>query len=201
MATTKGSLSARLPHSSLRRGLVASALVLVLVLAGCSVLQGFVSTIRALDRAGFGTPDIQLDGNDSYRVTVSKDTDDLAAAAAEAAGVVWRELPLRIERLEVSCGNGFGGRGTYAADRAELQERFGPRDPALDAGVQEGDLRTLGIVVIAMLVGGVVVLVGIVILVVVLIRRSRRRSPPPGPPGPPPVWETQHPPPGYGPPP
>lgn len=176
-------------------------LALVVALAGCSVLQGFVSTIRALDRAGFGTPDIQFDTDGSYRVTVSKDTEDLEAAAAEAAGVVWRELPLRIDRLEVSCGNGFGGRGTYAADRAELEERFGPRDPALDAGVQEGDLRTLGIVVVALIAGGLVILFGIAILIVILIRRSRRRSPPPGPPEPPPVWETQHPPPGYGPPP
>ncbi len=51
----------------------------------------------------------------------------LAAAAAEAAGVVWRELPLRIERLEVSCGNGFGGRGTYAADRGAAGALRAPR--------------------------------------------------------------------------
>lgn len=172
---------------------------LMLALAGCGVVQGFVSTVRALDRAGFGTPDIQVDSGDSYRVTVEKDTEDLDAAAAEAAGVVWRELPLRIEHLEVSCGNGYGGRGVYDADRAELERRFGARDPALDEGVRKGDLRTVALVLIGLFVGGLLVLAGIIVLVVVLIRRSRRSSPPPGPPGPP-GWGTQPPPPGYGPP-
>ncbi len=166
-------------------------------MAGCSLAEGFVSTVRALDRAGFGTPDIEVDSGDSFRVTVAKDAEDLDAAAAEAAGVVWRELPLRIEGLEVVCNNGFGGRGTYAADRAELERRFGPRDPALDEGFQESDLRTVAFVVLALFLGGLLVLAGIVVLIVVLVRRNRRRGPPhPGPPG----WGTQPPPPGYGPP-
>ncbi len=197
MATFPGSLTTRRPHGRSSCALVACALMLAL--AGCGVVQGFVSTVRALDRAGFGTPDIQVDSGDSYRITVEKDTEDLDAAAAEAAGVVWRELPLRIERLEVSCGNGYGGRGVYTADRPELERRFGARDPALDEGVRKGDLRTVALVLIGLFVGGLLVLAGIVVLVVVLIRRSRRGSPPPGPPGPP-GWGTQPPPPGYGPP-
>lgn len=170
---------------------------LALVVAGCSLAEGFVSTVTALDEAGFGTGNIEVDSGDSFTVTVSKDSDDLDAAAAEAAGVVWRELPLRIDGLEVVCTNGFGGRGTYSADRAELERRFGPRDPALDEGIQESDLRTVAIVVIALFVGGLLLLAGIVVLIVILVRRNRGRGPQhPGPPG----WGTQPPPPGYGPP-
>ncbi|MEO5678375.1 MAG: hypothetical protein ABIS47_01795 [Acidimicrobiales bacterium] len=164
----------------------------VLALAGCGLLRAGVSTIKALDRAGFGVPDVQVDGGDSFRVTVKKDTEDLDGAAAEAAGVVWRELPFRIEHLQVTCRNGFGGRGIYVADRDELERRFGPRDPALDKGVQDSDVRTAVLVVLGLVVGGLLVLVGIIVLIVVLVRRSRR--PPPPPPG----WGTQPPPPGYG---
>lgn len=168
---------------------------LVLVLSGCSVIRGAVSTIRALDRAGFSASDIQPGtGTDSWEVTVQKkDAEDLDAAAADAAAVVWRELPLRIERLEVTCGNGFGGKGSFTADRGELERRFGPRPSALDEGIREDDVRTIAIVVAVLLVIGVAVLIGIVVLVVVLVRRNRRRNPPPGP------WGTQPPPPGYGP--
>jgi len=173
---------------------------LALVLGGCSLARGFVSTVRALDKAGFGTPGIEVSSGDSVRVTVSKDAEDLDAAAAEAAGVVWRELPLRIEELRVTCNNGFGGSGVFTADRAELERRFGPRDPDLDKGFQESDARTAVVVVLALFGGGLLVLAGIVVLIVVLVRHNRGRRPPPGPPGPPPGWVTQPPPPGYRPP-
>jgi len=174
-------------------------IVMALALTGCGVAQGFLSTVRALDAAGFGTPRVEVEAGDRVRVTVTKDTDDLDGAAVEAARVVWQELPLRIGELRVICNNGFGGSGGLTADRSELERRFGPRDPALDEGFQESDVRTAVVVVLALVGGGLVVLVGIVVLVVVLVRRSRRRSPPPGPPGPPPGWGTQPPPPGYGP--
>ncbi len=178
--------------------LIAAAALAALVIAGCGLAKGFVSTVEELDRAGFGSPDVELDGRDAYRVTVTKDVEDLSAAAADAASVVWRELPLRIERLEVACTNGFGGEGTYTADRGELERRFGPRDPSLDEGFQESDLRTIGLVVLGLFLGGLVLLAAIVVLIVVLVRRNRRRRPP----GPPAStgWGTQPPPPGYGPP-
>lgn len=172
---------------------------LLLLVAGCGVVQGTVSTVRALDRAGFSSPQIRLDVGESVRVEVEKDTEDLNAAAIEAAGVVWSNLPLRVEGLDVTCENGFGGRGTYQADRTELEQRFGARDPDLDRGFEESDLRTVGIVVVVVLVGGLLVLTGIIILIVVLVRRSKKRNPPPAPPGPPPGWGTQPPPPDYRP--
>ena len=83
-----------------RTGLVLAGVLLAL-LAGCGVVRGTITTVTALDDAGFGIPDIQLDaGDDGVRVSVQKDTEDLAAGAAEAAEVVWDNLPLPIERME-----------------------------------------------------------------------------------------------------
>jgi len=176
----------------------------LLVVAGCGavegVVRGTVSTIRLLDDKGFDSPQIQPRGGDVVLVTVTtKDSEDLEAAAVEAASVVWGNLPLRIERLEVTCRNGFGGRGAYRADRAELEQRFGARDLTLDDGFDSVEPRTVAIVVGAVVLAGLLVLAGIVILIVVLVRRRRRGSPPGGPPGPPTGWETQPPPPGYRP--
>lgn len=183
-------------------GLVLAAVLLLM--AGCGavggVVRGTVSTIRLLDDKGFDNPQIQPRGGDVVLVNVTtKDSEDLDAAAIEAAGVVWGNLPLRIERLEVTCRNGFGGRGAYRADRAELEQRFGARDPTLDEGFDTVEPRTIAIVAGAVVLGGLLVLAGLIVLVVVLVRRNRKRRTPPGPQGPPPGWETQPPPPGYRP--
>lgn len=170
---------------------------LLLLAAGCSVVQGTVSTVRALSGGGFGSPQIQLDPGDAVRVTVVKDTEDLDGAAAEAAGLVWAKLPLRVERLDVTCKNGFGGRAIFRADRAELERRFGSRDPALDEALQRIDSRSVVLVAGAVLLGGLLVLGGIIVLIVVVVRRNRKRLPPPGPPGPPSGWDPQPPPPRY----
>jgi len=183
-------MAARRPRG---KGLAAIA-ALALVLAGCGLVKGTISTVRALQSAGFSSARIKTGDQDVFEVKVRKDTEDLPAAATEAAGVVWRKLPLRIERLEVTCENGFGGKGTFAADRAQLEERFGTRDPDLDRGFQTGDARTIAIVLGVLVVAGLLVLGGIVVLVVVLVRRNRQRNPPPGPPP-----FSQAPPPGYGP--
>lgn len=203
------------------RPLALLALVVLVLLvgagAGCGYIRDTISTYTELSDAGFEADpsDVRTDGG-VVEARVEKDIEDLDAAAAEAAGILWRHLPERIDRLEVTCTNGFGGRGAYAADRAELEARFGPRDPDLDLGVQDDDLRTVGFVVLGLFVGGLVVLGLIVTIVVVSIRRSRRRRPPPGPPGwppppgpPGPPWPpgpgpggevSQPPPPHYGPP-
>ncbi len=193
------SLPGRRPLGNRRLRLLAALALVAVAAAGCSLAQGFVSTVNELGAAGFTSPDIEMEGVDSFRVSVTRDTEDLGTAAAEAAGVVWRELPVRIERLEVVCTNGFGGEGTYAADRAELEQRFGPRDPSLDEGFQESDARTIAAVLLGLFLGGLLILGAIVVLIVVLVRRNRRRGPPPGPPGSP-GWGAQPPPPGYGPP-
>ena len=174
--------------------------LLVLAATGCGVVRGTISTVRALQKAGFSSATIHPRTGDTIAVEVKKDTEDLDLAAADAAGVVWRKLPLRVERLEVTCGNGFGGKGRFAADRAGLEQRFGARDPVLDRGFQESDFRTVAIVLGVLFLGGLLVLAGVIVLVVVLVRRNRGRTPPPGPPPPPAGrWQgaSQPPPPGY----
>ena len=195
----------RSPHST-RRPLHRVALglgvvaALLLGLVGCGVAKGFISTIRALDEAGFSASSVQPESGDTVAVEVKKDADDLDVAAADAAKVVWENLPLPIERLEVTCTNGFGGEGTYAADRVELERRFGTRDPDLDRGLQGNDLRNAGLLIAGLFLVGLLALGGIVTLIIVLASRARKRKPPPGPPPPgaPGGWGTQPPPPGYG---
>lgn len=178
--------------------LVPPLVALVLLLGACGVVKGFVATLADLEQAGFNAPGINQVGDETV-VTVEKDAEDLDAAAADAAEVVWDRLPLRIERMDVTCDNGYGGSGTFVAQRSELEQRFGTRDPALDRGFQESDFRTVGLVVLGLVFGGLVVLAGILVLILVLVRRSRRRNQPPGPPGPPGAWGQVPPPPGYGP--
>jgi hypothetical protein len=110
-----------------------------------------------------------------------------------------------VARLEVTCRNGFGGKGSFAADREELEQRFGPRDPELDRGIKDSDVRNAVLVIGGLLAFGLLVLIGGGVLIFVLVRRNRRRRPPPGSFGPGPQgpggWGPQPPPPGYGPPP
>lgn len=204
MATLPPLASRRRPpaRESVGLGLVA---VLLLAGAGCGVAKGFLSTVQALDKAGFTASSVQPGSGDTVVVEVrNKDAEDLDVAAADAAKVVWQNLPLPIQRLEVTCTNGYGGRGDFAADRAELEQRFGARNPELDRGFEGNDLRTAGLVLAVLLVVGLLVLGGIVTLIVVLTKRARKRNAPQGPPGPPGGaggWGPQPPPPGYGPPP
>ena len=197
--TVRPPRSARPP---LRRAAVGLGVItaLLLGLVGCGVARGFISTIRALDEAGFSASSVQPESGDRVVVEVKKDAEDLDVAAADAARVVWENLPLPIERLEVNCTNGFGGEGTFAADRVELERRFGARDPDLDRGLQGDDLRNAGLLIAGLFVVGLLVLGGIVTLIIVLAARARKRKAPPGPPppGPPGGWGPQPPPPGYG---
>ena len=186
--------------------------VLGLAAPACSSFRASFATTKALVEAGYsvGPTDISSRDDDGWVVRVEKDTEDLSAAATEAARIVWRELSLRIDRLEVRCGNGFGGEGRFVAGRAELEQRFGPRDPDLDRRTQAEEEQLAALIVVGLLAGGLVLCAGIALLVVLLVRRSRRRKPPPGPwgpggPGGPPAppWPggevSQPPPPRYGP--
>jgi hypothetical protein len=180
-----------------RLAVLALCLAFLAVASGCSVVRGTISTFTALGKAGFQNPQVDTSGGDVVKVRVRRDTEDLTAAARQAAEIVWDNLPLPITRLTVVCENGFGGTGTYSGDRLELEAAFGPRDPKLDTPVQDAELRKLGLVVIGVVLFGVVALVAIVVTIVLLVRRNRRQSQPPPPP---PGWYPGGPVPPYHPP-
>jgi hypothetical protein len=148
--------------------------LLCLGLAGCSVVKGTITTLQALNDAGFTNANVSQGAGDSVEVRVRRDDADLPGAARRAAEIVWHKFPLRIDHLTVVCENGFGGRGTFAADREELIGAFGARDPVLDKGVQEAELRNIGLIVLAIAAVGVLILVAIVIGIVLLVRRNKR---------------------------
>jgi len=187
-----------------RTAALAAVIVLGLALGGCSVLQATYPTSQALDEEGFRSAAFKEGDGDTWVVTVEKDVDDLDAGAADAAGVVWRELPYRVERLEVRCGNGFGGKGAFEAERAELERRFGARDPDLDRGPEGWSASAITAVLIGLVVVGLVVLGGIGLVIVAAARRSRQQRPPPTAGGPAEQEAdgevSQPPPPRYGPP-
>jgi predicted small secreted protein len=118
-----------------RRLLAVAALVACsLGLPGCRTIQDLRATGRALERAGYR--DVAVSARSGGGVDVV--TVHAAAAPGQdpdrAAGVVWRTLAVRFDRLVVWVGTGPAS--SYAYD--DLAVRFGPRDPALDRG-QVGD--------------------------------------------------------------
>lgn len=172
-------------------------LAAALVVAACGAVGGTISTFRALGEAGYSNPQLSSTGGE-ISMTVRRDAEDLDAAAARAAEIVWRKLPFPIDTLTVVCENGFGGQGSFRATRAELEAAFGERDPKLDEPVSDSELRRVGLIALALLLLGLAVLAAIVVTIVVLVRRSRRSAhrpppPPPLPPPPPPPASPYHP--------
>ena len=165
-------------------------LVLVAVaaamLAGCDLATGTVRTATELERAGIDNPNLNYDGGTA---TLHYDADpnalDARAEQDQAAAIIWRNLPFRIERIVITSDSGaFPTERDYTRD--QLEQELGPRPANLDRSV--GDIARR-----ATLIAGVValvVLVLIVLVIVLVVRAVRRRPPaqpapawPQGPPG------------------
>lgn len=162
-------------------------------LAGCGTVSAINDTEKALTDDGFrdvtisfAPTDIEID---RFQMSASRHQDLRGIEAVERAEeIVWNEFPRRFDRLEVRVGTESG-----AADRAELEARFGPRDPELDDksigdDVEEGfRLFGIGAAIVAGL--GVLSCIGVIVLIVVLVTRSSRKRReqwvwyPPPPPG------------------
>ncbi|WP_300011569.1 hypothetical protein [Pseudonocardia sp.] len=141
------------------------------VLAGCGAVSAAADLSAALGRAGYPDVGVSLNstnGVDGVVVTTGPHPTLTGEAAFDGvAQVVWAELPRRIDRIDIEVGAESAG-----IDRANLEARFGPRDPALDEATIGGDVAgTLGVVGVVLLAVPVLV----VVLVVLLVRRSRRR--------------------------
>jgi hypothetical protein len=178
------------------RGLRLLALVVAVVVlpAGCDLATGTVRTATELEDAGIRNPDLRYDNGDA-RVEY-----DPAGGALErlreqdqAAEVVWRNLPFRLDRITVVA------RAEAVLDqrdypRAVLEERFGPRPAGLDRS--PGDIARR--ILLWATVGGLLLLL-VVVLIIVLVVRAVRRHPSPQPAG---AWQPPSPQPwgrpGYG---
>ena len=205
-----------------RRALVLVVLAAAL-LAGCDLATGTLRTATELEKAGIHNPNLQYDGGTA---TLEYDADpnplDARAEQDQAAAIIWRNLPFRVERVTVVDRGGELPSRDYP--RAELEQRLGPRPAGLDRSVEDIARRATLIAVVVSLV----VLVLVIVVILLVVRAVRRRPTPqpagpwaqpgapqpwgqpgPGPrpgwgqPGPPPPqqpWGTQPPPPTWPPP-
>ncbi|MGI5127585.1 hypothetical protein ACQEVB_12305 [Pseudonocardia sp. CA-107938] len=171
----------------MRRARLLGIALLAVLLAGCGALQTTLDMSGRLQKDGFRSASVLLNSKNGHDVvTVRAEGHDTLRgddAFDRAARIVWQELPLRFDELQVTIAG-----ETARAARQDLEDAFGSRNPALDQRSigQEigGGFVTVGIVVLVVFVVGTI---GIVLLVVWLVRRSQRRraSAPPWPPRPP----------------
>jgi hypothetical protein len=110
------------------------------------------------------------------------DPEDEAERAAE---VVWTVFPLRFDLLRIELLGSFEG-AVSTFTYGELDELFGPRNPALDEKALGDDVVRTGVGIAAVLaIGGFLFLGALTLAVVLAVRSSRRRkgvTPPPWPP-------------------
>jgi hypothetical protein len=164
----------------------------VALLAGCELATGTVRTATELEEAGIGNPNLQYDGG-TATLEYDADPNPLEARAEQdqAAAIIWRNLPFRIDEIVVTDDG--GGVPSREYPRALLEQTLGPRPAGLDRSVEDIARRATLIAVVVALV----VLV-LVIVVIVLVVRAVRRRPTPQPAGP---WGQPGAQPGWGQPP
>jgi hypothetical protein len=156
------------------------ALVLVAVaaalLAGCDLATGTVRTAAELEDAGIGNPNLQYDRQGTATLEFDADPNPLEARAEQdqAAAIIWRHLPFRIEQIDVVARGGTVPSRDYP--RELLEQMLGPRPADLDRSVDDIARRAT---VIALVVALVVLV--LVIVVIVLVVRAVRRRPTPQP--------------------
>jgi hypothetical protein len=159
-------------------------LVAVLVLAGCTQLEGAAYDVEdELLEAGFRNAYVSYvpagDQGAVLVVTYDSDQTDGDAMRRESTRVlrlVWLRAPMRLAKVDVdpSYPQGVDVPVTVSRTDEQLREEFGPRDPALDTVATEdldADSRA-GLLVMLVLV--VVLLVGGLVAAVLLVRRDRR---------------------------
>ena len=150
----------------------------VALLAGCDLATGTVRTATELEEAGIRNPNLQYDGG-TATLEFDADPNPLEARAEQdqAAAIIWRNLPFRIDEIVVTDdGGGFPSR---EYPRALLEQQLGPRPEGLDRSVEDTARRAILVAVVVALV-----VLALVIVVIVLVVRAVRRRPTPQPAGP-----------------
>jgi hypothetical protein len=150
-----------------RPPLVAALVVVAVVLTGCSALRATFDTDQALRRAGFSGARVSTHVNNGF-TTVEVTGVSQGDEAQGAAGVVWRTFRYRIDAIVV---------GTQVFSRGQLQEVFGPRNPAYDRRTIGREFVRLGkAVLFAAGIGGFLLAGGLVLLMVFFVRRGARTN-------------------------
>jgi hypothetical protein len=159
--------------------LVAAAAAL---LTGCDLATGTVRTAGELQEAGIRNPSLQYDrGTATATLEFDADPDPPEARTEQdqAAEIIWRNLPFRIDQISVVAADGTVPSRDYP--RAELERELGPRPAGLDRSVDDLVRRAVVVAVVISLL----VLVLVVVIIVLVVRAVRRRpAPAPPPPGP-----------------
>jgi hypothetical protein len=177
------------------------ALLLVAVaaalLAGCDLATGTVRTASELEEAGIRNPNLQYDGG-TATLDYDADPNPLEARAEQdqAAAIIWRNLPFRIEQITVAGGGTVPSRDY---PRAMLEQVLGPRPANLDRSVDDIARRATVVAVVVSLV----VLVLVIVVILLVVRAVRRRPTPQaagpwGGPGPQQPWGQPGAPQGWG---
>jgi len=182
------------------------AAVAAALLAGCDLATGTVRTAGELEAAGIDNPNLQYDGG-TATLEFDADPNPLEARAEqdEAAAIIWRNLPFRIDQITVVARQGTVPSRDYSRDL--LEQQLGPRPANLDRSVADIARRAS----VVALVVSLVVLVLVIVVILLVVRAVRRRptaqlpagawgQPPPGQqpwgqPGPQQPWGQSPPPP------
>jgi hypothetical protein len=153
----------------MRRRLAVLALAFV-ALAGCGRAEGVRGTRRVLEEAGYRN--VHIDLRTGGGLGVARVGADPGGPAVEtAAGVVWRNLPVRFDQLVVTLG---GEVSTFGYE--ELAGRFGPRDPSLDGKQVDEQVVRSGLKLMLLLSAGAVISVALVVMTGLAVIRATKRA-------------------------
>ena len=166
--------------TAVRRWWPAVVVALVgLALAGCSNVRGVAATRDALEQVGYRDVDVDFrsgGGIDLVRVdAVPVDGAPPDQQRIEvAAGEVWRTLPLRFDRLQLSIQvPGYTGGAIYSYE--DLAGLFGARPQGLDRRQLGDEVVASGLKLVVLLSIGALLSVGLVVALTLFALRNVRR--------------------------
>jgi hypothetical protein len=158
---------------------VVAAVVVVLSAMACAQISAEVTTVRALERAGYDGVDVRANtvaGERTVAVRWTTRAADRPSLAQEFAGVrrlVWTTAPVDIDTMQLTAEGPAPALGapslTQSVRRRELTQELGPRPAGLVAHRAARRLRWLVIAAVLAVLGG---LIG----AVVVMGRSHLRS-------------------------
>jgi hypothetical protein len=156
-----------------RLALIFGVMALVIGLTACSAIGSLIGTTRAVQDAGFQSVSVNVAGSDSLTVSVAVDATPTVDDAKQVAQVVWQNYHERFAYLYIYVhGSGTEVKEVYSF--AQVQDAFGPRNPAWNATTFE-DSTTHSFAVAAYVGLGVLAVGGLV--AVLTVRMYRRRHP------------------------